>query len=133
MLDRIRGLRPDVQGLQTDVELPASMMGTARGKGPPNQDSATRDAARANAQSQYEGAARGFAQSLEVLAAELRRLPGPKLLVTFTQGLDPQIYFEGASIALQTGSAAIHLTAASSALWRPISASPSRPSPTRER
>ncbi len=109
VLERIRKLRPDVQGLQTNVELPPSIKGIGRSPVPSDQDSATRDAARANSRTQYEGVARAFAESLELLAAELRRLPGPKLLVTFTQGFNPDLYFNGESIGLQTGSAAHHI------------------------
>ena len=109
VLERIHRLRPDIQGLQTNVELPPSIKGAARGPVPSDQDSATRDAARANSRTQYEGVARAFAGSLELLAAELRRLPGPKLLITFSQGFNPDLYFNGESIGLQTGSAAHHV------------------------
>jgi hypothetical protein len=102
---RIRELRPDVQGLETnaDSKLPPSVRGTGRNGAPADQDSLIRDNIRASGRSQYEGVALGFAESLEVLAAELRRLSGPKLLVMFTQGLNSQLYFEGSSIGLQTG------------------------------
>src|SRR6185295_3727888 len=91
VLKRIRGLRPDVQGLETraDLALPPSTAGSGAGmrKGiPPDQDSAARDAIRAGGRTQYAAVALAFADSLEALAAELRRLPGPKLLITFTQG-----------------------------------------------
>jgi hypothetical protein len=102
---RIRELRPDVQGLETnaDSKLPPPVRGTGRNGAPADQDSLIRDNIRASGRAQYEGVALGFAESLEVLAAELRRLSGPKLLVMFTQGLNSQLYFEGSSIGLQTG------------------------------
>ncbi|HYO13745.1 MAG TPA: hypothetical protein VE685_11175, partial [Thermoanaerobaculia bacterium] len=102
---RIRELRPDVDGLETNAEskFPMSVRGTGRNGAPADQDSPIRDNIRATGRSQYQGAALGLAESLEVLAAELRRLPGPKLLVMFTQGLHPQLYFQGNSIGLQTG------------------------------
>jgi len=112
VLKRIRGLRPDVQGLETraDLALPPSTAGSGAGmrKGiPPDQDSAARDAIRAGGRTQYAAVALAFADSLEALAAELRRLPGPKLLITFTQGVDPRLYFNGESIGLQTGRAGV--------------------------
>lgn len=116
---RIRELKPDIQGLETnaDSKYPMFVRGAgagigagggigagAGGKGiPGDQDSPIRDNVRASGRSQYEGLALGLADSLEILAAELRRLPGPKLLVMFTQGLHPQLYFQGSSIGLQTG------------------------------
>ena len=115
---KIKELKPDVQGLETnaDSKYPMFVRGSGAGTGvvggggggagkgiPGDQDSPIRDNVRATGRSQYQGAALGLADSLEVLAAELRRLPGPKLLVMFTQGLHPELYFEGNSIGLQTG------------------------------
>ncbi len=118
VLKRLRELRPDVQGLNTNAGggLPPSIIGAASSRGrnkdvfiPPSQDSAMTDAIRSGGRAEYESVALTFADSLEALAAELRRLPGPKLLLTFTQGLDPGIYFEGNSHGLQTGRAGIRV------------------------
>jgi hypothetical protein len=43
---------------------------------------------------QYRGAAWDLASSLGDLAAELRRIPGPKLLLLFSQGFDESLYFK---------------------------------------
>ncbi len=143
VLKRIRELRPDVQGLDANADrnLPPSISGGGGYKGkdgsifiPPNQDSAMRDAIRSSGRSEYQGIALDLAWSLEALAAELRRLSGPKLLLTFTQGTRSR---DSISTAMPTVSRpagrAIQATAASSAPWRPTSGSPSRPSPTRGR
>ena len=49
------------------------------------------------ARSEYITVARSFASSLGTLAAELRRVPGPKLLLIFSRGLNDTLYFEGES------------------------------------
>jgi hypothetical protein len=118
---KIKELKPDVQGLETNADSKFPMfaggagVGAAVGAGggigagagskgiPGDQYSPIRDNIRSSGRSQYEGLALGLAESLEILAAELRRLPGPKLLVMFTQGLHPELYFEGNSVGLQTG------------------------------
>jgi hypothetical protein len=111
VMKQIRGLRPDVQGLETNAasKFPMGVRGTGRNGVPVDQDSPIRDNINASGRSQYEGVALGLAGSLEVLAAELRRLPGPKLVVMFTQGLNAQLYFQGSSIGLQTGRGNHHM------------------------
>jgi hypothetical protein len=49
----------------------------------------------ASAHSEYDGIARELAGALDLLAAELRHLRGPKLFLVFWQGLDSDLFFEG--------------------------------------
>jgi hypothetical protein len=57
------------------------------------------------ARSEYEGIARQLASSLDYAAADLRRLPGPKLLLIFMQSPDPELFFLG-DMGVKPGSTA---------------------------
>jgi hypothetical protein len=92
-------LAPEVNRLSTDptedLEEELASAGRGRAGAPGAQLNHPIDVLRATARSEYEGIARELAESLDVLAGELRRLPGPKLLLVFWQGLDPELFFEG--------------------------------------
>jgi hypothetical protein len=98
-LDALGRLTPEVDRLVTDptgeLALQAGSAGRGRGGAPGSQENSSIDSIRAFSRSEYEGIARELADSLDFLAAELRRLPGPKLLLVFWQGLDSQLFFEG--------------------------------------
>jgi hypothetical protein len=58
------------------------------------------------ARSEYEGIVRELAGSLDLMAAELRHLRGPKLFLVFWQGLDSNLFFEG-DVGFKPGSSEI--------------------------
>lgn len=98
LLAEIQGLKPEVRrlhlGLDSDF---GPTVGSIRGAGVGAQMEHNYDAMRGSARGEYHGAARSFAESLEVLAGDLRRVSGPKLLLIFSQGVDPGLYFNGDS------------------------------------
>lgn len=98
LLTEIQGLKPEVQrlhlGLDSDF---GPTVGSIRGAGVGAQMEHNYDAMRGSARGEYHGAARSFAESLEILAGDLRRVSGPKLLLIFSQGVDPGLYFNGDS------------------------------------
>lgn len=96
MLAAIKDLKPEVRRLNLNVaaDFPAA---SGAGRHSITQMSHNYDSMQASARSEYHGVARAFAESLEVLAANLRRTPGPKLLLVFSQGVDPDLYFDGDS------------------------------------
>jgi hypothetical protein len=96
----IARLVPEVNRLSTDAGsgLPPIMQGKGGGRQadvPTSQFMGETDSMQGFARSEYEGVARQMAESLAAAAADLRRTPGPKLLVIFWQGLDPQLFFQG--------------------------------------
>lgn len=64
---------------------------------PQEQIHAAWDGLQGGARGEYAGVARSFAASLGALAAQLQRVPGPKLLLVFSQGMDNELYFDGDS------------------------------------
>lgn len=64
---------------------------------PEEQIHAAWDGLQGGARGEYAGVARSFATSLGVLADQLRRVSGPKLLLIFSQGMDNELYFNGDS------------------------------------
>jgi hypothetical protein len=62
---------------------------------PGEQIHAAWDGLQGSARGEYAGVARSFAASLGAFAVQLRRVPGPKLLLIFSQGMDDGLYFEG--------------------------------------
>ncbi|HEY0510582.1 MAG TPA: hypothetical protein VGH73_01675 [Thermoanaerobaculia bacterium] len=62
---------------------------------PQEQVHAAWDGLQGNARGEYMNIAKSYASSLGALAAELRGLPGPKVLAIFSQGLNYLPYFEG--------------------------------------
>jgi hypothetical protein len=96
----IARLVPEVKRLSTDegADLPPVVQGKGGGRQadvPTSQFQGEIDSMQGFARSEYEGLARQLAESLDFAAADLRRLPGPKLLVIFWQGLDPELFFQG--------------------------------------
>jgi hypothetical protein len=96
----IAKLNPEVHRISTDENqgLPPVVMGkgaTRNADVPPAQFSLQLDQMKLFARSEYEGVARQLADSLELAAADLRRQPGPKLLLLFWQGIDSTLFFEG--------------------------------------
>jgi hypothetical protein len=90
-------LVPEVKRLDTDpiLDLPPVMYSDGKNGKPMAQFSGETDSMRAFGRSEYEGVARELAGSLDLTAAELRHLRGPKLLLVFWQGLDPALFFDG--------------------------------------
>jgi hypothetical protein len=93
-------LVPEVNRLSTDAGqgLPPVVQGKGGGRNadvPTSQFQGEIDSMKALGRSEYEGIARQLAGSLDYIAADLRRLPGPKLLVLFSQGFDPELFFNG--------------------------------------
>jgi hypothetical protein len=98
--DELETLVPEINRLSTDegAGLPPVVQGKGGGRQadvPTSQFQGEIDSMKGFARSEYEGIARGLAASLDVFAADLRRLPGPKLLLVFWQGPDPQLFFQG--------------------------------------
>ena len=75
--------------------MPGSLNGDAGV--PKEQIHAAWDGLQGGARGEYAGVARSFAASLGAFAGQLRRVPGPKLLLIFSQGVDNQLYFDGDS------------------------------------
>jgi VWFA-related protein len=95
MLAAIKDLKPEVRRLNQNTEADFPAVTGAGRMGGMVQMAHNYDSMRAGARSEYHGVARAFAQSLEALAFNLRRAPGPKLLLIFSQGVDPDLYFGG--------------------------------------
>jgi hypothetical protein len=98
--EAIAKLTPEVRRLSTDESegLPPAVMGKGGGRHaevPTDQFSLQLDSMKLFARSEYEGIARQLAGSLELAAADLRRQPGPKLLLLFWQGIDSKLFFVG--------------------------------------
>jgi hypothetical protein len=96
----IAKLLPEVNRLSTDegAGLPPVIQGKGGGRQadvPTSQFMGEINSMQGFARSEYEGVARQLAESLDAAAVDLRRLPGPKLLVIFWQGLDPELFFQG--------------------------------------
>jgi hypothetical protein len=62
---------------------------------PEEQIHAAWDGLQGGARGEYAGVARSYATSLGALAAQLRHIPGPKLLLIFSQGMNNELYFDG--------------------------------------
>ena len=96
LLTEIQSLKPEVRrlhlGLDDDF---GPTVGSIGGAGVGSQMEHNYDAMRGSARGEHHSAAKGFAESLESLAGDLRRLSGPKLLLIFSQGVDPELYFDG--------------------------------------
>jgi hypothetical protein len=98
--EEIAKLNPEVHRVSTDENqgMPPVIMGKGGNRNadiPTAQFSLQLDQMKLSARSEYEGVARQLAGSLELAAAELRRQPGPKLLLLFWQGIDSTLFFEG--------------------------------------
>jgi hypothetical protein len=112
-LDALAELKPEVRRLNTNpgADLPALMQvehGTQNGNRddkPTSQFMGETDSMNAFGRSEYMGIALGLAESIDVTAAELRHLRGPKLLLVFWEGLDPALFFDG-DIGFKPGSTA---------------------------
>ena len=106
-LDALARLKPEVNRLNTDpvTDLPPITMGNTKDGKPAAQFNGETDSMRAFGRSEYEGVARELAESLDLTAAQLRHLRGPKLLLVFWQGLDSSLFFEG-DIGMKPGSSA---------------------------
>jgi hypothetical protein len=89
-------LLPEVDRLGTGSteELGLSIGSASRSRGG-SQLNGSINAAQTTARSEYEGMARELAGALDVMAAELRHLHGPKLFLVFWQGLDADLFFQG--------------------------------------
>jgi len=99
----IEALSPEVRRLElqddptVDFSPPAERVGRANIGAPGQQMGDAFDAIQATVRGEYTTVARGLADSLGGLAGELRNVGGPKLLMVFSQGLDPRLYFDGDS------------------------------------
>lgn len=96
----IKDLKPEVRRLHLGLDhdfgpTVGSIRGSDKDSRPNSQMSHNYDTLRGNARGEYHSAAQDFADSLETFASDLRRLSGPKLLVIFSQGLSPDLYFDG--------------------------------------
>jgi hypothetical protein len=96
----LQKLVPEIHRLSTDEW--AGLAPTPRGKGggrysevPTSQWGGESGSMEGFARSEYEGIVRQLVGSLDLAAADLRRLPGPKLLLIFWEGLDPELFFLG--------------------------------------
>jgi len=103
-------LVPEVNRLSTDAGegLPPVVQGKGGGRNinvPTSQFQGEIDSMKALGRSEYEGIARQLASSLDYAAADLRKLPGPKLLLIFWQGFDSEIFFKG-DMGVKPGSTA---------------------------
>jgi hypothetical protein len=87
------------EGKRLSTEAPVDMMadtgGNDRNGKPMSQVVNHVDMMRGFSRGEYEGVVRQLADSLELTAAELRHLRGPKLFVVLWQGIDPELYFRG--------------------------------------
>jgi len=112
-LDALSKLYPEVRRLNMDpsADLPELQQvehptqNGNRDDKPTSQWMGETDSMQAFGRSEYMATARGFADSLDYTAAELRHQRGPKLLLVFWQGLDFKLYFEG-DIGFKPGSTA---------------------------
>ena len=103
ILAAIEALQPEIRrvGLQKVPQDDFGPNGERAGRNaaglsiPQEQIHAAWDGLQGGARGEYIGVARTFASSLETFATELRRVPGPKLLLVFSQGMDDTLYFEG--------------------------------------
>lgn len=103
-------LVPEVNRLSTDAGegLPPVIQGKGGGRNtdvPTSQFQGEIDSMKALGRSEYEGITRQLASSLDFAAADLRRLPGPKLLLIFCEGFDSEIFFKG-DMGVKPGSTA---------------------------
>jgi hypothetical protein len=103
-------LVPEINRLSTDAGegLPPVVQGKSGGRNadiPTSQFQGEIDSMKGLARSEYEGIARQLASSLDYAAADLRRLPGPKLLLIFMQSPDPELFFLG-DMGVKPGSTA---------------------------
>lgn len=99
LLGAIDNLTPDLErlDLRPDLDLGPTVLGTGKNGVPTAQVNHIYDFLRGSGRAEYASFAGDLAESLGLLATDLRRLAGPKLLVVFSQGLDPTLYFEGDS------------------------------------
>ena len=98
--DELLKLLPEIHRLSTDVGegLPPVATGKQGGRNiilPRSQFAGEQSSMQAFARSEYEGITRQLAGSLDFAAADLRRLPGPKLLLIFWEGLDQELFVVG--------------------------------------
>jgi hypothetical protein len=114
LFEALAQVMPEVQRLSTNPgdDLPALMQVTHdttqngnRDDKPTSQWMGETDSMNAFGRSEYMGVARGLAESIDVTAAELRHLRGPKLFLVFWEGLDPDLFFNG-DIGFKPGSTA---------------------------
>jgi hypothetical protein len=113
LLEALAQVMPEVRRLSTNpgADLPPLMQvehGTQNGNRddkPTSQFMGETDSMNAFGRSEYMGIARGLAESIDVTAAELRHLRGPKLFLVFWEGLDPDLFFNG-DIGFKPGSTA---------------------------
>jgi hypothetical protein len=110
-LDALAKLMPEVNRLSTDpiADLGPITQGNTKDGKPAAQFNSEIDSMRGFSRSEYEKVARELADSLDVTAAQLRHLRGPKLLLVFWQGLDPDLFFEGDIGMKPASSAAISI------------------------
>lgn len=99
LLGAIDNLTPDMQrlDLRPDLDLGPTVLGPTKHGRPAAQVNHIYDFLRGSGRAEYASFAGDLAESLGLLATDLRRLAGPKLLVVFSQGLDPTLYFQGDS------------------------------------
>jgi hypothetical protein len=108
LLAAIEALQPEIRrvGTQSNPQADFGPNGERAGRAgsvvggvglPEEQIHAAWDGLQGSARGEYAGVARSFAASLGAFAVQLRRVPGPKLLLIFSQGMDNELYFDGDS------------------------------------
>jgi hypothetical protein len=91
-------LKPEVRRLSTDpsVDLgPLPGGGTSRAGSSDDQLDGAIDNLQAAARSEYTFVAKELADSLDLVASQLRRMRGPRLLAIFWEGLDDDLFYNG--------------------------------------
>jgi hypothetical protein len=103
LIAAIEALSPEVKRLElqddptVDFSPPSQRVGRANIGAPGQQMGDAFDAIQATVRGEYTTTARGLADSLGGFAGDLRNVGGPKLLMVFSQGVDPRLYFDGDS------------------------------------
>ncbi|HLI55437.1 MAG TPA: hypothetical protein VKY26_00255, partial [Actinomycetota bacterium] len=100
LLQAVAALGPEIRRIELQDDPTIDFSPPAQGAGrlaPGDQMAHVYNNLQGAMRGEYHSVARDFASSLGDFAAGLRRVPGPKLVVLFSQGLDDNLYFQGDS------------------------------------
>jgi hypothetical protein len=94
LLAAIEALEPEIKRVELQAN-PTADFGPPAGNHPEYLMASVYDGIQGTLRGEYHNVARDLASSLGDFATELRGIPGPKLLMLFSQGVDDSLYFKG--------------------------------------
>jgi hypothetical protein len=94
LLAAVEALAPEIRRVELQ-DRPTDDFGPPAGKNPGYVMYSAFDTMQGSVRSEYNAVARDLAKSFADFATELREIPGPKLVMLFSQGIDNSLYFRG--------------------------------------